>query len=163
MTEEELPKSRTTKRDIIDVLINIDHKKATKWLIKGMIIAIIFGAMALISKSISDNAANWYNWQYNIIENNLNSGLFGYDEFLRMVNDLDATRYWMQFQKAIFGNIARIGVDIGLIWVLLGFIAYAGNKDLNDKMRLISLILAGIVVAVIMFTSLFNNISVTIS
>ncbi len=162
MTEEELPKSRTPKRDVVDVLLNIDHKKATKYLIRGMIIAIIFGGIALTSKSIASNGQDWWYWQSQENENNLNNGLIGYDEYLKKSNEIEATRYWMQFQEAIFGNIARIGVDFGLILVLIGFIAYASNKDLNDKMRLLSLILAGLVICVIMLTALFTSVSVSV-
>ncbi len=163
MTDEEVPKSRTTKRDIVDVLASIDHKKATKFIIKGMIIAIIFGSIALTSKSVALNATDWYNWQVQENENNYMNGVYGYDEYLKQLNYLISAQNFMAFQEAIFTNIARIGVDIGLILVLVGFIAYASNKDLNDKMRLLSLILAGTVIAVIMFTSLFTNVSITMS
>ncbi len=126
-----------------------------------MVIAIIFGAIALTSKSIAANANDWYYWQYHIYESSLNKGQITNVEFTKLVIEIDISRYWMQYQEVIFGNIARIGVDFGLILVFIGFIAYTGNKDLNDKIRLLSLILAGIVITVIMFTSLFTGISVT--
>ncbi len=163
MTEEELPKTRTTKRDIVDVLLNIDHKKATKYLVKGMIIAIIFGAIALTSKSIAANATDWSNWQAHENENNYINGAYGYDEYQRQAKAINAAADFMAFQEAIFTNIARVGVDLGLILVLVAFVAYASNKDLDNRMRFLSLVLAGVVITVIMFTAMFTNFSVTAS
>ena len=52
-TEEE------RKVNLYDMLPVMNKEKATKFLIYGLLVAIIFGTILMISTSIADNAYTW--------------------------------------------------------------------------------------------------------
>ncbi|MBN2157066.1 MAG: hypothetical protein JW776_13565 [Candidatus Lokiarchaeota archaeon] len=162
--QEEVKKTvkKEDARQFWDRVLEIDHKKATKMIIGGMIIAIIFGTAALISDSIAGNASDWENYQLH--ENDLGywRGEYGYQEFLERDREIYAKADWMRFQEAIFENIARIGVNAGLIAVMIGFISYSAEKELDPKKRLLSFILAALIITIVMFTSLTTGVTVSI-
>ncbi|MBD3353539.1 MAG: hypothetical protein GF364_18795 [Candidatus Lokiarchaeota archaeon] len=165
-TKKSLPSKRKSggdKPDFFDKILNIDRKTATKFLIKGIIIAIIFGTISIVSDSIANNATDWENMQDERNEIAYWTGEYGYQQYMERNREIDVIGDWLRFQEAIFANIARIGTNVGLIFVLIAFVGYTADKDMNKHMRLVSLILAGIVVTVIMFTSLFTNIAVNIA
>lgn len=147
----------------IDSILKMDRKKATKFIVGGIIIAIIFGTIALTSKSVASNAGTWANVQNQQNRINYYNGLYGVEAYNERSQAITQHMYWMEYQQVIFGNIGRFGVNISLIFVLLGFIGYTSDEEMDRRMRLISLVLAGVVVSVILFTMLFTNISVNIS
>ena len=166
MAKKQEESKKTVKKEGVkqlwDRIIGIDHKKATKLIIGGMIVAIIFGTAALISDSIARNAGDWENYQLH--ENDLGywRGDYGYQEFLERDREIYAKADWMRFQEAIFENIARIGVNAGLIAVMIGFIGYSADNELDEKKRRLSFILAALIIIVVMFTSLTTGVTVSI-
>jgi hypothetical protein len=68
----------------------------------------------------------------------------------------------MRFQDAIFGNIARIGVNAGLICVMIGFIGYSADKELDEKKRRLSFILAALIIVIVMFTALTTGVTISV-
>jgi len=161
-----IPKARTEEgasSKLVDRILNIDHKKATKFIFYGITIAIIFGTIALVSRSISSNATNWQNYMTNKNNYDYWSGLIGYQEYLERSKEIAIQAEFMKFQVAIFANIARIGVNIGLLLVLIGFLGYSAQKEFDSRYRLISLIIAGVITVVMMFTLMFSNITVNIA
>ena len=148
--------------DLWDKLINMDRRKATKFIIGGMIIAIIFGTIALISDSLANNA---YDWEYyKLHENDLGywRGEYGYQEFLEREKEIYAQAYWMRFQEAIFENLARIGVNFGLIFVMVGFIGYSADEEMDPKKRQMSFLLAALIITVVMFSALSTGITISV-
>ncbi len=153
---------KNKKRDIWDKLIDMDRRKATKFIIGGMIIAIIFGTIALISDSLANNA---YDWEYyKLHENDLGywRGEYGYQEFLERDREIYAQADWLRFQEAIFENLARIGVNFGLIFVMVGFIGYSADEDMDPKKRQLSFLLAALVITVVMFSALSTGITISV-
>jgi hypothetical protein len=145
-----------------DRIIGIDHKKATKLIIGGMIIAILFGTAALISVSIANNSYDWENYQLHKNDLGYWRGDFGYQEYLERDQEIYAKADWMRFQDAIFGNIARIGVNAGLICVMIGFIGYSADKELDEKKRRLSFILAALIIVIVMFTALTTGVTISV-
>lgn len=160
---DEVPESREEKPGFIDKILDMDHRTATKWLIVGMIVAICFGTIALTSRSIDTNAASWADHQDELNELAYWRGDYGYQEYLERQREIDAMEDLMNTQDAYITIPARIGVNIGLLMVLIAFIAYTADNEMTKEMRLLSLILAGVVVTVMMFTMMFTNINVNIA
>ena len=154
--KQEAPKKKA-KRDglekLWDRIIGIDHKKATKLIIGGMIVAILFGTGGLISGSIAGNATDWENLQYEQNDLNYWQGDYGYQEYLERDREINAKADWMRFQEAIFDNIARVGVTIALLAVMIGFLAYSADPELDEKKRRLSFILAALIIVVVIFTA----------
>ena len=145
-----------------DRLIDMDRRKATKFIIGGMIIAIIFGTTALISVSLANNSYDWENYQLH--ENDLGywRGDYGYQEYLERDREIYAKADWMRFQEVIFENIARVGVNFGLIFVMVGFIGYSADEDMDPKKRQVSFLLAALIITIVMFTALSTGVTINI-
>ena len=97
--------SNDRKQSLIDQLPQMDKKKATKFVLYGLILAIVFGTVMLTSRSIANN-----NGTYMAIQNDLNeqaywNGDYGYQDYLRRQYEIDTEGLWMQFQFMIFGKI----------------------------------------------------------
>ena len=166
MAKKQVEEKKTAKKvdfnKLWDRIISIDHKKATKLIIGGMIVAILFGTAALISDSIARNAGDWENYQLH--ENDLGywRGEYGYQEYLERDREINSKADWMRFQEAIFENIARVGVNAGLICVMIGFIGYSTDKEMDPKKRQISFILAALIIVVVMFTALTTGVTISV-
>lgn len=170
MAKKSSSKKETIKEDIkedkeVDIwekLIDMDRRKATKFIIGGMIIAIIFGTIALTSISLANNSYDWEN--YMLHENDLGywRGDYGYQEYLERDKEIYARADWMRFQPVIFENIARIGVNLGLIFVMVGFIGYSADEDMDPKKRQLSFLLAALIITIVMFTALSSGVTITI-
>jgi site-specific recombinase len=142
----------------------LDNKeKAMKFLIYGLLTAIIFGTILLISKSIADYATTWQALDNQQNEMNYMQGLYGYNDYIERLEKTTLYTYWMQYQVVIVGNIARIGVNVGLIFIMIAFVSFALNDKLDERMRRISLTLAGVVLFVVMFTTFFSNIAIMVT
>jgi hypothetical protein len=137
-------------------------EKATKSIIYGLLIAIIFSLIMATSMSIAGNAATWQTWAD--YQNNMGfwDGIYGYSEWQRNGVAIQDMRNWMAWQNVIFGNLAKIGVSIGLLLIVIGFIGFAVNDQLDEKTRQISLVLAGVILFIVMMSLFFQNVAVVI-
>jgi len=151
------------KIKLYDLLPIMDKEKATKFLIYGLLVAIMFGTILMISKSIADNAYTWFLIESQQNEMNYMQGLYGYNDYIVKIERANLLYYWMEFQVVIVGNIARIGVNIGLFFIVVAFFSFALNDQFDEKSRRIYLILAGAILFVIMVTTFFSQIAVQVS
>ncbi|MBY9004732.1 MAG: hypothetical protein KGD73_12215 [Candidatus Lokiarchaeota archaeon] len=150
------------KASIFDKLPLLDKNRAAKFIIYGLIIAILFGMMMMVSRSIADNSGQWATLADQENELSYWNGDYGYNDFIERQEEIDRIQYWMAFQDVIFMNIARVGVNIGLVFVLVGFLSFAVNDKIDESTRKISLIIAGLILFMMMFTTLFSSISVSV-
>ena len=151
------------ERSFFDKLPLLDKNKATKYIIYGLLAALLFGLMMMISRSIAQNAGTWYNLAYQENQINYWNGVYGYNDYIQKNEEIEETMYWMQWQDVIFMNIARVGVNISLFFILIGFLSFAVNDKIDERTRRICLIISGLILFVIMFTTLFASISITVS
>lgn len=151
------------KKSLYDMLPKMDKQRATKFLIYGLIVAIIFGTILMISKSIADNAYTWLLLQTQQNEMNYMQGLYGYNDYAVNLERANLMYYWMEYQVVIIGNICRIGVNIGMFFIAIAFVSFALNDQFDEKARRIYLILAGLILFVIITTTFFTQISVELS
>jgi len=154
---------KQVKASLFDKLPLLDKNRAAKFIIYGIIIAMLFGLMLMISRSVAVNASQWEALANQENEFNYWNGLYGYNDFIEKQEEIDRITFWMAYQDVIFMNIARVGVNVGLIFVLIGFLSFAVNDKIDENTRKISLIIAGLVLFIIMFTTLFSSISVSVS
>jgi len=68
----------------------------------------------------------------------------------------------MEFQDVIFMNVARVGVNIALVFIVIGFLSLGVAEDIDERTRRIYLIIAGLILFVIMFTTFFASISISV-
>ncbi|MCJ7649988.1 MAG: hypothetical protein MUP85_15360 [Candidatus Lokiarchaeota archaeon] len=153
---------KQVKASLFDKLPLLDKNRAAKFIIYGIIIAMLFGLMLMISRSIAVNASQWEDLANQENELNYWNGLYGYNDFIERQEEIDRITFWMAYQDVIFMNIARVGVNVGLVFVLIGFLSFAVNDKIDENTRKISLIIAGLVLFIIMFTTLFSSISVSV-
>ncbi len=151
------------KISIFDMLPVMNKEKATKFLMYGLLLAIIFGSILMISKSIADNASVWLSLENQLNEMNYMAGLYGYNDYIVKAERALLIRYWMEYQVIIVGNIARIGVSVGLFFIVVAFLSFALNDKFDEKSRRIYLILAGAILFVIMVTTFFSQIAIIVS
>ncbi|MHA2129991.1 MAG: hypothetical protein ACW99L_08465, partial [Promethearchaeota archaeon] len=91
------------------------------------------------------------------------NGEYGYNDYVKRQEEIDRIRFWMEWQDVIFMNIARVGVNIALLFVLVGFLSFALNDKIDERTRRISLYIAGLILFVLMFTTFFASISISVS
>ncbi len=151
------------EKGFFDRLPLMDKNKATKFIIYGLVAAVLFGLIMMISRSIAQNAGTWENLENQRNEINYWNGDYGYNDYIRRQEEIDEIRYWMEWQDVVFMNIARVGVNISLIFILIGFLSFAVNDKIDEKTRRISLIIAGLVLFVLMFTTFFSSISISVA
>lgn len=151
------------REGLISNILDLDKKRAMKFIIYGLIVAIIFGTVMMVSRSINDNASSWETLANEENGQNYNKGLYGYEEYLKRGEEIDIIADWMRFQDVILINISRVGVNISLLFIAIGFIGLGVNSDLDERTKRISLILGGIVLIILMFTTFFTNIAITVS
>ena len=147
----------------LENLPSLDKKKATKFIIYGLFVAILFGIMMGISRSIAQNASSWETLANQENEINYWNGDYGFNDYIKRQEEIDRTRYWMEWQDVIFMNIARVGVNISLFFILVGFLGFAVNDKIEEKTRRIFLIIAGLILFVIMFTTFFASITISVA
>jgi len=151
------------KESFYDGLLNMDKEKATKYVVKGLIVAIIFATIMLISAAISGGSTSYQTLATEYNEQMYWSGVYGYQTFLQKSSEIELIRLWMVYQSVIVVNISRLGVNIGLVVLTIGFLGFATNDKLDSKTRVAALIIAGVVLIIVMFTSFFTQINVTLN
>jgi hypothetical protein len=150
------------ERGFFDRLPLMDKKKATKYIVYGLVAAVLFGLIMMISRSIAQNASTWESLENQRNEINYWNGKYGFNDYIKRQEEIDEIRYWMEWQDVIFMNIARIGVNISMIFILIGFLSFALNDKLDERTRRISLVISALVLFVLMFTTFFSAISITV-
>ncbi len=130
----------------------MSQEKATRYLVLGIILAVGFGTLILISNSLAANATAWSNYETQMNTDNYNQGVYGVGEYNARTLQITQTRLWMLQQQIYLGSIGRIGLNIGLILVFIGFIGFATNAQLDEHTRRTCIIIAGIVAFVLMIS-----------
>ncbi|MHA2391746.1 MAG: hypothetical protein ACXAEX_07235 [Promethearchaeota archaeon] len=150
------------RESILDKIPLMDKNKATKFIVYGLIVAILFGLMMMISRSIAQNANTWEDLADQ--ENSISywNGDYGYNDYIKRQEEIDRTRYWMEWQTVIFMNVARVGVNIALLFITVGFLSFALNDKIDERTRRVSMIIAGLILFVLMFTTFFSAIAITV-
>jgi hypothetical protein len=150
------------RESFFDRLPLLDKNKAIKYIIYGLLVAILFGLMMMISRSVAQNASSWENLANQENDMNYWNGVYGFNDYIQRQEEIDRIRYWMEWQDVIFVNIARVGVNVSLFFIMIGFLSFAVNDKIDDRTRRISLIIAGLILFVIMFTTFFASISISV-
>lgn len=131
-----------------------NHEKKFTLIKVSVIIAIITGTLIaategiLVSSTQRMNAADLANYIL------YRDGEIDYEEYNDRRYDLMYNLYQTTFLLSIVTNIARIGLNIAFIFVIIGLLSISSNRSFNKKMRRISLALASIIL-LIMMASIF--------
>ncbi|MFX0059005.1 MAG: hypothetical protein ACFE85_17945 [Candidatus Hodarchaeota archaeon] len=150
------------KRSLVDNIPLLDKNKAMKFIVYGLMVAILFGLMMMISRSVAQNADEWQDLALFENEMNYQRAVYGYTDYQERIDQIQRIYNWMVFQDAIFMNIARVGVNIALVFILIGFLSFAVSESYDERTRRIFLVIAGLILFLIMFTTFFAAIQVTV-
>jgi len=156
----EIPKEdlnrESRKKSIYDEIPTMDKEKAMKYIIRGILIVIIFGIIIGISISIMAFSDTWMDMAS--LENKMNywNGDYGYSEYILKENEIDRIGYWMIYQTVIFVNIGRIGIYVGFFFVFIGLMGFVSNETMDQRTRWICLILAGTIIISLVVTLMLN-------
>lgn len=150
------------RNNFIKEVPNMSQEKATKCLIYGLIIAVVFGLIMSTSTSLGGFATQWQtmaNYQ-NLM--GYWDGLYGYGEYQQNLVAIQNVKNILVFQAVIFINISRFGVSLGLIFLIIGFISFATNDSIDEKARHISLVLGGLILMIFVLSLFFTNVGVVV-
>ena len=131
-------------RSFIDNVSTMDAKKAMRLIVYGILIAIIFAAIGLISMNLDANSTSVYNLLESQRLIDYNNGLISYEEFLSRGISNSNLRYWLQTQDIWIVPIARIGGLIAVFLITVSFLSLGLNDRIEEKSRRAYLIIGGI-------------------
>ncbi|MBN1216353.1 MAG: hypothetical protein JXA99_13040 [Candidatus Lokiarchaeota archaeon] len=141
----------------------MDQRKATKYIGRGFLVAILFIAIMGVSIAINAGRTDWSTWQYNRIEDQYDWG----DITLAQRNEQrDAVDFWvevMHMQNVIISPICRFGMNIALAFVFVGLIGLAFTGTGDEKTRRLLLLVAGILLFFMVFTMFFDGFGFTVT
>nr|MDO8115835.1 hypothetical protein [Candidatus Sigynarchaeota archaeon] len=145
-----------------DTLYEMDKSKAIRLVIYGLILVMICLAVMSVSRAVAGQAYTWRDLMNAENQNNYWGGLYGMSEYLERMYDITKTYNWMLFQQVIFVNAGRVGLYISLIVMVVGFFGLALNSTMDQKTRLIFLILASVILIIMLFGVFFSSISLNV-
>ncbi len=143
--------------------IGSDKDKAAKYIIAGIVIAVIFGTIMGISKLLANNATVWANYLAADLADQIARGVVTAQEAALRTIEIDLQESWMLGQQIILGSIATIGVNIGLILLFVGFIGIAINDSIDDRTRKAALVIAGTVIFILMISTFFGTVGIVMT
>jgi len=131
-----------------------DHRYFS-WLIKrlkkGIIVAIIFGSIFMISEAVIVIHLNWTNIAYQDAQKMADEDRITYSELDDIENQLEYVHYYVEYVCSIVSTLAHIGLNIAFIFIIIGFLSITIDKSIDKKMQRICLILAGFALFFLMF------------
>ena len=151
------------RKGIFQNLPIADKQKAARMIMLGILIAIIFGTLIFISQTIAMNASSYATLANHENLVNYNSGYYGYDEYIRRGQDILTAQYWMAFQDAIVVPLARIGVQIALLMISIGFLSLGITEGGDERTKRLYLIIGASMIIIMIFTVLFQGMSIIIA
>jgi len=149
--------------NFFDRLPLMDKNKALKYIIYGLLVAIIAGSILMLSMTIAGMSGTWDNLAMQYLNEQYWAGNIGYQEYLEQAEAIDKAVLWMNFQPLILGNIARVFVNIGLVFMVIGFLGIAVNEKIDEQTRKVCLIFGGAILFVIIFTTMFTQIAIQVA
>ena len=150
-------------RTFFDDLPTMDKKKATRMIVFGILIAIIFATIAMISTELSDQANSLYTLLNHQRLTNYNEGYITYEDYVRQGQELLELQYWLQAQDIILIPIARIGGFIAVLLIALGFLSLGLNDSIDEKSRRMYMIIGGITTLLLVMSVLGMTIAASIT
>ncbi|MHA1147825.1 MAG: hypothetical protein ACTSR8_06230 [Promethearchaeota archaeon] len=161
---ERIKKTKMKKRSIYDEIPDMEKKRAIKFIVRGIVIVIIFGMITGSSLLISGYSNTWSQIAKEENKRNLWDGDYGYDEYQERDHDIDQIQRYMVYQALFFTIIGRIGVYIGFLLVFIGLLGFVTNEKIDERTRWICLIIAGVIIIAMVFTIMMSfSASVTVS
>ena len=141
-------------RSFFDEMPTMDIKKATRLIVFGILIAIIFTAIALISYNLDANAGSVFDLLENQRLIDYNNGVISYEEFNAKGLENTNLQYWLETQDIWMIPIARVGGLIGVLLITLGFLSLGLNDRIEERARRMYLIIGGIAALLLVMSAM---------
>ena len=154
--------SEERKQGFIEKFIPKNADDAIRMIMKGIVLAVLFGTLLMTSRQINTNSGTWENLEKQKNQMSYWKGEISAIEFTEREESIELTKYYLQWQYVIFGNIFRALVNVSMIYVVIGFAALSKNHQ-DEKVRALSIAIAGVVLFILMLTTFFNNIAVNLT
>ena len=117
----------------------------------GMVLAIILGTLFATSQLLISINQNWYQVENQKISNDYYNGDITSQEASNLTRQAQLTMYTNQYYLSIFQAVARAGVYLMFIFVIIALVAIVRDESFSKKMRRLALGLAGVMVLLILF------------
>jgi len=150
-------------RSFLDDLPTMDKGKATRMIVWGILLAIIFGCIWAISGYLNSNAGSLLNLLEHEKLMNYNNGYITYEDYLRQGTENYRVYYWLLAQDIFIQPIARVGGYIAAFLVALGFLSLGMNNSIEEKARNMYLIIGFIVTFAVVLSVLGMGIGIAIT
>ncbi len=155
--DRDIKKSKVAKkRSIYDEIPEMDKKRALKYIVRGIILVVIFGMVMLASSAVSGYSDTWGEIQREENSRNYWDGDYGYDEYTERDHDISQTERWMTYQSMFFLIVGRLGIYLGFLSVFIGLLGFVTNEKLDQRTRWTCLILAGVIIVAMLLTFLIG-------
>ena len=151
------------KMGIISGLGRMDQDKAAKYVGIGILVAIVFGSVLMVSKSVYTMAEDWRTAANDKATNDYDLGFISAAQ-----RDLIQAENWkifynMRVQGLWVTNIAKVIVNLGLLLVFIGFVGLGLNASADEKTRRLFLTIAAIIIFIMLFTTFFAGVTVIVA
>jgi hypothetical protein len=130
--------------------VGTNTHKAGLFIMVGVIMAIIFGSILLISTALNDNADEWRNYERGLVTDLFDDGEITAEERDRRYDQIDDMRDWMEIQDFYVYLFAPLCINLGLIFITIGFIGFGINNSLEERTRRASILIAAAIIFIVL-------------
>ena len=141
----------------------MDQEKAVRYVVIGIIIAIIFGSAIMVSTHIYAQANTWMGDELSKLSYDLGQGVISQSQYDMKEISIMNTYHLMRIQELYVVNISKVLVNVGLLLVFIGFVGLGVNGSGDEKTRRMYLIIATIIIFVMMITTFYSGISINLT
>lgn len=146
------------ENDILNENRHLNNKRIKiKRLKIGMIIAIISGTTFIALQGLIEVNYNWYFAARQRVYIDYNQELISYDEYRDRRDQLELEFYVNLWSISIFSTVAKVGMNIVFIFIIIFLLSIVLDESFNRKMRRLSLGLAGILLLFILYPIIIST------
>lgn len=140
--------------------VGTNTHKAGLFIMVGVIMAIVFGSVLLISTALNDNADEWRAYERNLVTEAYDNGEITVEERDQRYEEIDDMRDWMEIQDFYVDLFAPLLINLGLIFITIGFVGFGINNSLEERTRRVCILIAA---AIIFIVLILNSIGLSIT
>jgi hypothetical protein len=130
--------------------VGTNTHKAGLFIMVGVIMAIIFGSILLISTALNDNADEWRTYERGLVTDLFDDGEITAEERDQRYDQIDDMRDWMEIQDFYVYLFAPLFINLGLIFITIGFIGFGINNSLEERTRRASILIAAAIIFIVL-------------
>ncbi len=128
-----------------------NYQKKIRRIKTGVIIVIIIVSIIIAAEAISDIHFSGIDLVIQEYYKRYQEGAINSDTYYSIKRNLEFEQDFFRWINLIVTNAAKVAMNIGFLFIILGFLSITIDRSFNKKMRRISLILTGIIFIFMMY------------